>query len=230
MVPVGHVPNSRQPRFPEGRGTAIAPQDPRRRTPMSCSPGEHCTRGGDERGARRRRCRRLLPARRHRPGPAGGGGVHRYRLLQHIPGGALRLRDRRRGCALPGGGEFRDGAGGRARGSAMLSGRSASRRRSSTGRNTRSKGGRISWRRSGGRTCRRSCRRCRECWPAWSTWPRSGLPKPGPFAPFLGAGVGAAHTRIGKTTRDFPGHDDDHTGGEPDGTGLDGDGPGSRWL
>jgi len=31
-----------------------------------------------------------------------------------------------------------------------------------------------------------------------------GLPKPGPFAPFLGAGVGAAHTRIGKTTMTFP--------------------------
>ena len=31
-----------------------------------------------------------------------------------------------------------------------------------------------------------------------------GLPKPGPFAPFLGAGVGAAHTRIGKTTVTFP--------------------------
>ena len=31
-----------------------------------------------------------------------------------------------------------------------------------------------------------------------------GLPKPGPFAPFLGAGIGAAHTRIGKTTMAFP--------------------------
>ena len=31
-----------------------------------------------------------------------------------------------------------------------------------------------------------------------------GLPKPGPFAPFLGAGVGIAHTRIGKTTVTFP--------------------------
>ena len=31
-----------------------------------------------------------------------------------------------------------------------------------------------------------------------------GLPKPGPFAPFLGAGIGAAHTRIGKTTMTFP--------------------------
>ena len=31
-----------------------------------------------------------------------------------------------------------------------------------------------------------------------------GLPKPGPFAPFVGAGVGAAHTRTGKTTMTFP--------------------------
>ena len=31
-----------------------------------------------------------------------------------------------------------------------------------------------------------------------------GLPKPGPFAPFLGAGIGAVHTRIGKTTMTFP--------------------------
>ena len=31
-----------------------------------------------------------------------------------------------------------------------------------------------------------------------------GVPKPGPFAPFLGAGIGAAHTRIGETTMTFP--------------------------
>ena len=31
-----------------------------------------------------------------------------------------------------------------------------------------------------------------------------GLPKPGPFAPFLGAGTGAAHTRNGKTIMTFP--------------------------
>ena len=31
-----------------------------------------------------------------------------------------------------------------------------------------------------------------------------GLPKPGPLAPFVGAGVGAVHTRIGKTTMTFP--------------------------
>ena len=31
-----------------------------------------------------------------------------------------------------------------------------------------------------------------------------GLPKPGPFAPFIGAGVGAVHTRIGKTNMTFP--------------------------
>ena len=31
-----------------------------------------------------------------------------------------------------------------------------------------------------------------------------GLPKPGPFAPFLGAGIGTVHTRIGKTTMTFP--------------------------
>ena len=31
-----------------------------------------------------------------------------------------------------------------------------------------------------------------------------GLPKPGPFAPFVGAGIGAAHTRIGKTVMTFP--------------------------
>ena len=31
-----------------------------------------------------------------------------------------------------------------------------------------------------------------------------GLPKPGPFAPFLGAGIGVAQTRIGKTTVTFP--------------------------
>ena len=31
-----------------------------------------------------------------------------------------------------------------------------------------------------------------------------GLPKPGPLAPFVGAGIGAAHTRIGKTVMTFP--------------------------
>ncbi len=31
-----------------------------------------------------------------------------------------------------------------------------------------------------------------------------GAPKAGPFAPFLGAGIGAAHTRIGETTMTFP--------------------------
>ena len=31
-----------------------------------------------------------------------------------------------------------------------------------------------------------------------------GLPKPGPFAPFIGGGVGVAHNRIGKTTMTFP--------------------------
>ena len=30
-----------------------------------------------------------------------------------------------------------------------------------------------------------------------------GLRKPGPFAPFVGAGVGVVHTRIGKTTMTF---------------------------
>lgn len=31
-----------------------------------------------------------------------------------------------------------------------------------------------------------------------------GLPKPGPFAPFVGAGIGAVQTRIGTTTMTFP--------------------------
>ena len=31
-----------------------------------------------------------------------------------------------------------------------------------------------------------------------------GLPKPGPFAPFVGTGIGVVHTRIGKTTMTFP--------------------------
>ena len=31
-----------------------------------------------------------------------------------------------------------------------------------------------------------------------------GLPKLGPFAPFVGAGLGVVHTRIGKTTMTFP--------------------------
>ena len=31
-----------------------------------------------------------------------------------------------------------------------------------------------------------------------------GVPKPGPFAPFVGAGVGVVHTRIGNTTMTFP--------------------------
>lgn len=30
------------------------------------------------------------------------------------------------------------------------------------------------------------------------------LPKPGPFAPFLGAGIGVAHAWVGKTTMTFP--------------------------
>ena len=32
----------------------------------------------------------------------------------------------------------------------------------------------------------------------------AGLPKPGPFAPFVGAGIGVVHSRIGKTTMTFP--------------------------
>ncbi len=31
-----------------------------------------------------------------------------------------------------------------------------------------------------------------------------GLPRPGPFAPFIGAGIGTVHTRIGQTTMTFP--------------------------
>ena len=31
-----------------------------------------------------------------------------------------------------------------------------------------------------------------------------GLPKPGPLAPFVGAGIGVVHIRIGKTTMTFP--------------------------
>ena len=31
-----------------------------------------------------------------------------------------------------------------------------------------------------------------------------GLPKPGPFVPFIGAGIGAVHTRIGKMIMTFP--------------------------
>ena len=31
-----------------------------------------------------------------------------------------------------------------------------------------------------------------------------GLPNPGPFAPFIGAGVGVAYNRVGKTTMTFP--------------------------
>ena len=31
-----------------------------------------------------------------------------------------------------------------------------------------------------------------------------GLPKPGPFQPFVGAGLGVVDTRIGKTTMTFP--------------------------
>ena len=31
-----------------------------------------------------------------------------------------------------------------------------------------------------------------------------GLPKPGPFAPFVGAGIGVVHTRIGNTAMTFP--------------------------
>ena len=54
-----------------------------------------------------------------------------------------------------------------------------------------------------------------------------GLPKPGLFAPFIGAGVGAEHTRIGKKTIDLPGDYHDRAGREQDGAGLDGDG-GSR--
>ena len=31
-----------------------------------------------------------------------------------------------------------------------------------------------------------------------------GLPRPGPFSPFIGAGIGAVNTQIGKTTMNFP--------------------------
>lgn len=34
--------------------------------------------------------------------------------------------------------------------------------------------------------------------------PALGLPEPGPLAPFVGAGIGVARTRIGKTTMTFP--------------------------
>ena len=56
-----------------------------------------------------------------------------------------------------------------------------------------------------------------------------GLPRVGPLAPFIGAGIGVVHTRIGKTTMTFPG--DDH-GPCRAGAGRDWHGwrrPGSRW-
>ena len=45
-----------------------------------------------------------------------------------------------------------------------------------------------------------------------------GLPKPEPFASFVGAGIGAVHTRIGKTTMTFPSTTTTVPGGS--GTGL----------
>ena len=46
-----------------------------------------------------------------------------------------------------------------------------------------------------------------------------GEPKPGPFAPFVGAGVGVVHTWIGKTTMTFPATTTTVAGGSR--TGLD---------
>ena len=73
-----------------------------------------------------------------------------------------------------------------------------------TARTTHLMAGRTSWRPGAGRTCRRSCRRCRECWPDSSILPRSGCRSRDRSRHFSGAGVGAAHTRIGKTTMTFP--------------------------
>ena len=101
-------------------------------------------------------------------------------------------------------GDFGDGACGRAR--ARLHGRN--RRVSSCWSNTvrtfRSRAGPTSWRRERGRTSRRTCRPFPEWWPASWTSPAWVCRKPGPFAPFVGAGVGVVHTRIGKTTMTFP--------------------------
>ena len=97
---------------------------------------------------------------------------------------------------------------------------------SNTGRTTRSKAAPISWRRSGGRRYRRSCRRCRECWPASSTSPRSGCPSPARSRRSSGPASASAHTRIGKTTMTFPATTTIVPGGSRTGTGLDGDGRG----
>ena len=51
-----------------------------------------------------------------------------------------------------------------------------------------------------------------------------GAPKAGPFAPFVGAGIGIAHTRIGKTAMTFPATTTTVPGGDRTGLGLNGDG------
>ena len=59
--------------------------------------------------------------------------------------------------------------------------------------------------------------------------PGLGLPKIGPFGPFIGAGVGVVRTRDRANPHDFS-EDDDHCAGrEPGRPRLDADGRGLRW-
>ena len=53
-----------------------------------------------------------------------------------------------------------------------------------------------------------------------------GLPKPGPFAPFVGAGVGAVRSRTGEMRMTFPATTTIVPGASPDRSRLDGDGRG----
>ena len=61
----------------------------------------------------------------------------------------------------------------------------------------------ISLLRTDSSRCRQSCRQSPECWQVMLTSPMV-YPNPKFGTPFLGLGIGVAHTRIGKTAMNFP--------------------------
>ena len=163
-----------------GGGTEVASYGRRRRKRTECAPG-----GGRARSLHidaLRRCgrRRFLPARRHRPRPAGRHGVHRQGLFQAAP----RRRSTVAGQAATARPPGRAAASGRCQrwssGSATRSRRRASRSWSNTARASGSMAARTSWRRNAGNWLRRTCHRCPGCWPPMSTWPDWDCPNPAP--------------------------------------------------
>ena len=203
VVPVGHVPNSRQPRFPGGRGAAIAPQDPRGGAPrrarlaaialaaaMSLAPGvavagDYYLRGGigldwpGDAVFTDTDCASTEPAALYGCGIGGDGAPYRSAgKFGTVPAVELGL-----GYAT---GAIRFEALVEYRPHYTFEGRAnflAPDRRQDVSAKLSSVSGMLA---------------------GFVDLAAPGLPKPGPFAPFVGAGIGAAHTRIGKTTMTFP--------------------------